>query len=215
MKSCELIALPQQMTSNRWLMLRWLLKWQKLWTEAHEPQKIFMSCFRSSTNISLQNNPRLVALNGYLQAACFNRIYLFMTPVSTVPKLLKEMLSVVFRAGSYFMCLSMEGKSSQQRRQKLQELIAAGFQWSTAFTVRGVWFDGSWNRYFIGLLFAQIDKPFWKSLSFCMQLDCKVTDKGTSDLIYFLSDERISSFLFAKSHGVGRWETKAPGAAIL
>lgn len=75
MKSCELIALPQQMDIKQMAYASVIAEVTEALTEAHEPQEdIYELLDRSSTNTFQEFNPRLVAVVGYLQAACFNRI---------------------------------------------------------------------------------------------------------------------------------------------
>ena len=100
MKSCELIALPQQMDIKQMAYASVIAEVTEALTEAHEPQEDIYELLVGAVQILSRNNPRLVALSAICKLL-----------VLTVLKLLKEMLFLVSFRAALFAKPVTEGKS--------------------------------------------------------------------------------------------------------
>ena len=171
MKSCELIALPQQMDIKQMAYASVIAEVTEALTEAHEPQEDIYELLVGAVQILSRNNPRLVALS----AICKLLVLTGFAPVydacvNCTDAVEGDAFFSVVQGG--LICEACHGGEelpfSSGAQKLLQELIALDFKDPQPFTVRGgdlMQLEQILYRFIV----YQIDKPL-KSLSFLAQL---------------------------------------------
>ena len=111
MKSCELIALPQQMDIKQMAYASVIAEVTEALTEAHEPQEDIYELLVGAVQILSRNNPRLVALSAICKLLVLTGFAPVYDACVNCTEVLKEMLFLVSFRAALFAKPVTEGKS--------------------------------------------------------------------------------------------------------
>ncbi len=171
LKTCELIALPQQLDIKQMAYASVVAEVTEALTEEHQPQEDVYELLVSAVNLLVRNNPRLVALS----ALCKLLVLTGFAPVYDVcvncgKEVTGNAFFSVVQGG--LICEDCHGGEEllfdSGARKMLEELLVLDFNDPQPFTVRGgdlMQLEQILYRFIV----YQIDKPL-KSLSFLAQL---------------------------------------------